>query len=120
MRLRIAGVGPQLLLLHGPQTQAMWHAVAERLSGEFTIVASDLPGYGGSAPTASCSNREMAAALVEVMADLGFERRPMERGGQGMGMPLPRLALHRRGRASPGPRHNGSRASRLTEPGAGS
>ena len=63
----------------------MWHAVAEQLSGEFTIVASDLPGYGGSAPTASGSKREMAAALVEVMADLGFERFSIaghDRGGR--------------------------------------
>ncbi len=86
IRLRIAGAGPPLLLLHGhPQTHAMWHAVAEQLSGEFTIVASDLPGYGGSAPTASGSKREMAAALVEVMADLGFERFSIaghDRGGR--------------------------------------
>jgi haloacetate dehalogenase len=52
----------------------MWHAVAESLAEDFTIVAADLPGYGRSAPTATGSKREMAAVLVEVMADLGFER----------------------------------------------
>ena len=37
IRSRIAGAGPPLLLLHGhPQTHAMWHAVAEQLSREFT------------------------------------------------------------------------------------
>ena len=63
----------------------MWHAVAEQLSGEFTVVACDLPGYGGSAPIVSGSKREMAAALVEVMAHLGFERFSIaghDRGGR--------------------------------------
>jgi hypothetical protein len=40
----------------------------------FTVVAADLPSYGRSAPTATGSKREMSAVLVEVMADLGFER----------------------------------------------
>jgi pimeloyl-ACP methyl ester carboxylesterase len=48
-----------VLLLHGhPQTHAMWHAVAESLAKDFTIVATDLPGYGRSAPTATGSKRE--------------------------------------------------------------
>ena len=75
LRLRMGGGGRPVLLLHGhPQTHAMWHAVAESLVEDFTIVAADLPGYGRSAPTATGSKREMAAVLVEVMADLGFER----------------------------------------------
>lgn len=75
LRLRMGGGGRPVLLLHGhPQTHAMWHAVAESLAEDFTIVAADLPGYGRSAPTATGSKREMAAVLVEVMADLGFER----------------------------------------------
>ena len=75
LRLRMGGEGRPLLLLHGhPQTHAMWHAVAESLAEDFSIVAADLPGYGRSAPTATGSKREMAAVLVDVMDDLGFER----------------------------------------------
>ncbi len=45
----VGGSGPPLLLLHGyPQTHAMWHAVAPRLAESFTVVCSDLRGYGDS------------------------------------------------------------------------
>ncbi len=44
IRLRHAGSGPPLLLLHGnPQTHAMWHAVAPTLARRFTVVCPDLP-----------------------------------------------------------------------------
>ena len=43
------GTGPALLLLHGyPQTHVMWHKVAALLARDFTIVATDLRGYGDS------------------------------------------------------------------------
>lgn len=82
---RIAGVrggsGPPLLLLHGyPQTHAMWHRVAPRLAGRFTVVCPDLRGYGASstpepsADHAAMSKRAMARDMVEVMAALGFDR----------------------------------------------
>src|SRR5215510_295217 len=49
IRARQAGNGPPLLLLHGnPQTSAMWHKVAPRLAETFTVVATDLRGYGES------------------------------------------------------------------------
>jgi haloacetate dehalogenase len=86
IRLRLGGDGPPVLLLHGhPQTHAMWHAVAAVLARDFTVVAADLPGYGRSAPVASGSKREMAAAFVETMAELGFERFHLaghDRGGR--------------------------------------
>ena len=72
--------GPPLLLMHGyPQTHAMWHKVAPALSERFTVVATDLRGYGDSAkpPTdaahAPYSKRAMAEDQVQVMAALGFE-----------------------------------------------
>ena len=50
IRFRIGGNGYPLLLLHGnPQTHVMWHKVVPDLSKHFTIIASDLTGYGGSA-----------------------------------------------------------------------
>jgi haloacetate dehalogenase len=77
----IAGSGPPLLLLHGyPETHAMWHKVAPRLAKRFTVVATDLRGYGDSgkpatdAAHAPYSKREMARDQVEAMRSLGFER----------------------------------------------
>ena len=43
------GEGPPLLLLHGyPQTHVMWHKIAPSLAQDFTVVATDLRGYGDS------------------------------------------------------------------------
>jgi haloacetate dehalogenase len=74
------GAGPPLLLLHGyPQTHVMWHKVASRLARDFTIVATDLRGYGDSSKPeggpdhAGYSKRAMAQDQVEVMTQLGFE-----------------------------------------------
>lgn len=79
--MRIGGSGPPLLLLHGyPQTHEIWHAVAPQLAQKFTVVAADLPGYGGSEPPpvatdhAPHSKRAWAARFVAAMAELGFER----------------------------------------------
>src|SRR2546430_1107569 len=49
INLRYAGSGPPLLLLHGnPLTHVMWHKIAPRLAQDFTVVATDLRGYGDS------------------------------------------------------------------------
>src|SRR3989440_2205121 len=75
------GSGPPLLLLHGnPFTHLSWHKFAPRLAQEFTVVATDLRGYGdsekppGGADHSGYSFRAMAQDQVEVMAALGFER----------------------------------------------
>ncbi|MGW0519445.1 alpha/beta hydrolase [Crossiella sp. NPDC003009] len=74
-----AGDGPPLLLLHGyPQTHLIWHEVAPRLAERFTVVLTDLRGYGDSgkpAPgpeDAEYSKRAMAADQLAVMRQLGF------------------------------------------------
>lgn len=81
IRVRHGGSGPPLLLLHGhPQTHAMWHKVAPLLARDFTVVATDLRGYGQSSkpPTTPdhepYSKRAMARDQVAVMRQLGFER----------------------------------------------
>lgn len=75
------GSGPPLLLLHGfPQTHVIWHKIAHRLAERFTVVATDLRGYGdsGKPPSdethAAYSKRSMALDQVDVMTSLGFER----------------------------------------------
>jgi haloacetate dehalogenase len=81
IRARHGGSGPPLLLLHGnPQTHAMWHKVAPRLAQDFTVVATDLRGYGDSSKPetttdhAPYSKRAMAEDQIVVMRELGFER----------------------------------------------
>ena len=88
----VGGEGPPLLLLHGyPQTHVIWHKIAPALAERFTVVATDLRGYGDSAKPpggpghAAYSKREMAADQVEVMAALGFQRFALvghDRGGR--------------------------------------
>lgn len=81
IRSQTGGTGPALLLLHGhPQTQAMWHKVAPTLAREFTVVLTDLRGYGDSSKPAGTpghanyAKRAMAADPVGVMCQLGHER----------------------------------------------
>ena len=43
------GHGPPLLLLHGyPQTHVEWHKIAPNLAEHYTVVMTDLRGYGDS------------------------------------------------------------------------
>lgn len=78
---RIGGKGPGVLLLHGnPLTHVHWHLVAPRLAKDFTVVATDLRGYGDSGKPrgkddhSNYSFRRMAQDQVDVMAHLGFKQ----------------------------------------------
>ena len=78
INVRHGGSGPPLLLLHGnPLTHVMWHKIAPRLAEDFTVVATDLRGYGDSSKPdggpdhAGYSFRAMANDQVEVMTALG-------------------------------------------------
>ena len=88
----ISGQGPPLLLLHGaPQTHISWRRVAPELAKEYTVVATDLRGYGDSSKPpdgenhANYSKRAMALDQVEVMRQFGFEKFAVvghDRGGR--------------------------------------
>ena len=76
----VKGEGPPLLLLHGyPQSHLIWHRVAPELAERYTVVATDLRGYGdsekpaGLADHSNYSKRETARDQVEVMRQLGFD-----------------------------------------------
>jgi len=78
---QVGGSGPALLLLHGfPQTHVIWRHVAPELAKHYTVIASDLRGYGGSskphgkADHSTYSKRAMAADQVALMRALGHEQ----------------------------------------------
>jgi haloacetate dehalogenase len=75
------GSGPPLLLLHGnPFTHLSWLKIAPRLASEFTVVCTDLRGYGdsekppGGDDHSGYSFRAMGQDQFEVMQALGFAR----------------------------------------------
>jgi haloacetate dehalogenase len=81
INVAIGGAGRPLLLLHGyPETHLAWHRVAPALADEFTVVATDLRGYGDSSAPSSdeghraYSKRVMARDQLAVMTALGFSR----------------------------------------------
>jgi len=88
----IGGSGPPLLLLHGaPQSHITWRIVAPKLAANYTVIATDLRGYGDSSKPAdgeehaNYSKRAMALDQVEVMRHFGFQTFPVigqDRGGR--------------------------------------
>jgi haloacetate dehalogenase len=73
------GDGPPLLLMHGnPFNHLSWNKIAPRLAQDFTVVCTDLRGYGDSSKPSDGPNhsnysfRAMAQDQVEVMESLGF------------------------------------------------
>src|SRR3954469_12526750 len=72
LRVRSAGSGPAVLLLHGhPRTHMTWWRVAPLLAARgFRVVCPDLPGYGQSRQREpDLSKRAMAAQLDALMDD---------------------------------------------------
>ena len=82
LRVRHAGTGPPVLLVHGhPRTAATWHRVAARLVADgFTVVCPDMRGYGASdcpplrPDHAQQSKRAVAGDLLTLMKCLGHDR----------------------------------------------
>jgi haloacetate dehalogenase len=86
------GKGSPVLLMHGiPETHLLWRKVAPVLAQNFTLVITDLRGYGdsskpsGGADHFGYSKRAMAQDQVEVMEHLGFPKFAVvghDRGGR--------------------------------------
>lgn len=77
----IGGNGPPLLLLHGnPLTHVHWHIVAPLLAKDYTVVATDLRGYGDSGKPrglpdhSNYTYRRMGEDQFDVMSHLGFDK----------------------------------------------
>lgn len=73
------GVGEPVLMLHGhPETHLMWHRVAPELAKHYTLVMTDLRGYGESSHPAGLpdhsnySRRAMGDDQAKVMEKLGY------------------------------------------------
>ena len=87
-----SGTGPALLLLHGfPQTKAIWRHIAPEFAKQFSVVVTDLRGYGASSKPAATpdhatySKRSMAADQHAVMQALGHPKFSVlghDRGGR--------------------------------------
>ncbi|OCF44336.1 hypothetical protein I317_01781 [Kwoniella heveanensis CBS 569] len=70
-----------VLLLHGyPQTHHIWHKIAPQLAKKYTVILTDLRGYGksskppGSDSHEEYSKREMASDQLQVMQYFGFDK----------------------------------------------
>lgn len=72
IHVRVGGSGPLVVLLHGyPQTGAMWHPIAARLTETHTVAIPDLRGYGASeCLDGDFSFRAMAADVAAEVADV--------------------------------------------------
>ncbi|MGA8979129.1 MAG: alpha/beta hydrolase, partial [Pedococcus sp.] len=82
LRVRSAGAGAPVVLLHGhPRTLTTWYRVAPLLlEAGYTVVCPDLRGYGQSSTPgpdddhSTYSDRAMARDVVALMGELGHER----------------------------------------------
>ena len=76
LAFRRAGTGPPLVLLHGvPSDSRAWLPQLDELSDEFTVIAWDAPGSGGSSdPPETWRLPDYADSLAAFIAALGLER----------------------------------------------
>jgi pimeloyl-ACP methyl ester carboxylesterase len=72
------GNGSPLVLIHGvPGSSGVWSPVAERLAGDFHVIAPDLLGFGesnGEPGTDDLWADAQARALTELLDDMDIER----------------------------------------------
>ena len=92
INFKIGGEGEPLLLLHGyPQTHVLWRKLAPLFAKHYTVICSDLRGYGDSDKPKSddmhstYSKKSMAFDQNELMKKLGFDKYYLvghDRGGR--------------------------------------
>jgi len=70
----VAGRGPTIVLLHGyAETSRMWRPLMPRLASNFTVIAPDLPGIGGSAiPDDGLDMAHAASRIHGLVTQLGL------------------------------------------------
>ncbi|MFD2421276.1 alpha/beta fold hydrolase [Amycolatopsis pigmentata] len=73
---RMAGSGPAVLFIHGiGDDSSTWLDVAASLAGDFTVIAPDLLGHGGSdKPRADYSVAAYACGMRDLLATLDIDR----------------------------------------------
>jgi pimeloyl-ACP methyl ester carboxylesterase len=98
---RRAGTGPPLVLVHGAVCDGrVWRGLLEDLADEFTVIAWDAPGCGGSDdPPETFRLGDFADCLAGVISALGLARPYVLGHSFGGGLAL---ELHRRHRSLPG------------------
>jgi len=71
-----AGHGPAIVLLHGyAETSRMWRPLIPRLAPNFTVIAPDLPGIGGSdIPKDGLDMKDAAVRIHDLVKRLGIEK----------------------------------------------
>jgi 2-succinyl-6-hydroxy-2,4-cyclohexadiene-1-carboxylate synthase len=90
LNVEVRGSGPPLVLLHGfTQTARLWGPFADIMAQEFTLIALDLPGHGGS--DAVRADLATTAALVAEAVTSAIGEVPCHLLGYSLGA---RVALH--------------------------
>jgi len=81
----ISGQGPAIVFLHGfLETKEIWEDFSKYLSGEFTVIAIDLPGHGGSDVLAEIHTMGLMADVIhDILDHHGF--REVVIGGHSLG-----------------------------------
>lgn len=71
-----SGKGVPLVLVHGYLESAeIWSGLSEKLSGQFRVVAPDLPGHGLSDNCEEpCSMESLATIIKQLLSDLSLEK----------------------------------------------
>ena len=73
---KVTGTGKPLVLLHGYlETSEVWEPLAERISGDFRIIAIDLPGHGNSGVKGETHTMEFLAGAVRAVLSNAGEKR---------------------------------------------
>lgn len=76
LRYRDVGNGPVIVFLHGYlESLKIWNGLKDALSGEFRIIAPDLPGQGHSTISEEVQTMESMAYAIKLLLDnLGVEK----------------------------------------------